>query len=122
MNKDQLIIDELYHEDFKTHPGGHKPRRVKSSWGINERTPPPPRPTKYLFMLDEILPDKSTGNTIARAFSLEDAYACMTALKKENIRTVIRPVTIDEKFLQAETSHRKWLAQHGYQTPPNNNG
>ena len=109
MNDDEKLLNEVLRDPYNSQ-GGRKPQPLTSSWCLNERTPPQPKPPQQLFFLDEL----GSNCTVARTHSLQDAYICMEKLKEEGIRTCIRPEIIDAESLQKDSSFKKWKSQMGY--------
>jgi hypothetical protein len=87
------------------HPGGAKPRPLTSSWCLHDRTPPPSRPSRWVFYIDD------ARTTLAQAATLEDAYRCLLDLGNGPDLT-IRPYLITEESLQTEERHRRYKSQH----------
>jgi len=87
-------------------PGGAKPRPLKSSWAMHDRTPPPPRKEKYIFYVD------NGDVTVSSADCLEAAYACCVDLAKHGIKASIRPYKITEESLQEDERFKRWKSQH----------
>jgi len=86
-------------------PGGAKPKPLKSSWHLHDRVPPPARKERHIFFIDR-------GNiTVARAETLEQAYACILDLGNGRDLS-IRPYTITEESLQEDERFKRWKSQH----------
>jgi len=109
MADDEKLINEVLRDSYNS-VGGQRPRPLTSSWCLNERFPAPVKPAQHIFFLDEL----SSGNTVARAYTLQTAYDCLLRLDAEGIKTCIRPETIDEESRQRDSSLRKWKSQMGY--------
>ncbi len=108
-SKNELILNELYtDETFENqciHPGGRKPKALKSSWMMRDRQIPPDRKTSTVFFLDCM----ETSETIGRTATIELAFLEMDRLKAIGKPVVIRPETMDEKYISNEEKESRQL-------------
>jgi hypothetical protein len=93
-----------------TDRGGRKPLPLKSSWMMHDRPIPPPRKTKVVFFLDDLV----TGHSLCQAATMDQARAAQRELKAAGYRTLIREYRESEATLQAEESLRRHERQLGY--------
>lgn len=89
------------------HPGGAKPKPLKSSWSMNELFQARRREDKLVFFLDV------GDNTVGQAKTLQAAYKFCVDLEKHGQIATIRPYTITEETLQEDSILRKFKAQQG---------
>ena len=110
----EKIIHTFAHEEQKTHPGGRKPKPLKTTWMMRSRELPPDRNTISYFAIDEI---KGNQLTVAIARTIEAALECINENKGTNNPLCIRPVEITETDLRIEDKIRQqkraWNSGYG---------
>ena len=89
-----------------TQQGGKKPQPVKTSWHMREREPPPPRPTKTVFFIDE-----RGGDTVATADTIWQAMECIREIGDPTL--VLRPYVVTEESLRADEEYSRQERQLG---------
>lgn len=90
-----------------SHPGGKKPKPLKSAWNMNERYPQPPRPEKIRYYVDH-----RGGDTITYADTVELAMEAIKDLGDPTL--VLRPYIMSEETLTADEEYQRQQRQLGH--------
>lgn len=93
-----------------TCPGGQKPRPLKTSWNMDDRrhAAPPVKPVTVFYL------DTTAGITVGKCSTLKAAYAMQQDQKKQGVRLIVRPYTINEESLAEDREKRKLDSQYGW--------